>query len=191
MQIIDQMSLWKEDRCQKDRHIFAWSSEGADLPADPHLRCLCGQYPYGEILAKHRRIKKYEEKMPEFKIEKPGFYKTRDGRKVQIVHIRNDTDQPNKAIGFFHQAHNEEARTWKLNGKYGWNSADFDSLIDIISEWHELQTWEHDVWVAKLDQGGNIYNHIHPIPPPTVIGSPKIIACKKIRVKLVEGSIEL
>ena len=86
------------------------------------------------------------------KIEKGKFYKTRDGRKVEI--IKTDAKNIHPIIGLITRSEGVEiCALWSDNGKYLKNNA--QSFNDIIGEWEEaldfdpycLPKWA-DQWIA-------------------------------------------
>ena len=95
------------------------------------------------------------------KIEKGKFYKTRDGRKVEI--LKTDAKNMHPIIGITqHSDGNELCAHWSDNGMY-LKSAE-DNIYDIIGEWEEaldfdpycLPKWA-DKWIA-MDADGEWYS---------------------------------
>jgi hypothetical protein len=83
------------------------------------------------------------------KIEQPGFYRTRDNRKVEVVAVRDGY-----AVGF----DNTWALTWLVDGQH-WNwasgTAGSSRSLDLVAEWREpkrSQTFE----VALVERHGEI-----------------------------------
>lgn len=87
------------------------------------------------------------------KIEKGKFYRTRDGRKVEI--LKTDAKNPYPIIGMVtHRSYaHESCRHWSDNGTY--LKSDKENSYDIIGEWEEaldfdpycLPKWA-DKWIA-------------------------------------------
>jgi hypothetical protein len=68
---------------------------------------------------------------PPFKIEKPGFYRARDNRRVEVMCVRDGY-----AVGF----DNTSALTWLVDGRH-WNWASgtegSSRSLDLVAPWRE------------------------------------------------------
>ncbi len=96
------------------------------------------------------------------KIEKGKFYKTRDGRKVEI--LKTDVKNPQSIIGMITRSDGHEfCASWYDNGMY-FKGAE-DNIDDIIGEWKEaldfdphcLPKWSNQ-WIA-MDADGEWYSY--------------------------------
>ncbi len=103
------------------------------------------------------------------KIEKGKFYKTRDGRKVEI--LKTDAKNTYPIVGLITLSEDYELYTvWSDNGKYNAECLE-ESSADIIGEWEEaldfdpycLPKWA-DKWIAMDADGGWHCYSIEPTP---------------------------
>ncbi len=83
-----------------------------------------------------------------FTIDKPGFYKTRDGRKVEIIAVNGRPPQP--IIGYVVDQYIPNC--WSVDGKFHQNE---DSVADIVSEWREPVKYSLEIWTEDSPQLGN------------------------------------
>ena len=97
------------------------------------------------------------------KIEKGKFYKTRDGRKVEI--LKTDAKNAYPIVGLLTYSEGiERVCSWSDNGKFNAQCLE-ESPYDIIGEWEEaldfdpycLPKWA-DQWIA-MDEGGGWYSY--------------------------------
>ena len=102
------------------------------------------------------------------KIEKGKFYKTRDGRKVEI--LKTDAKSMHPIVGLITYSDDDElCAHWSDNGVYLKNA--YKSSCDIISEWEEaldfdpycLPKWA-DQWIAMDSDGWWHSYSIEPTP---------------------------
>jgi hypothetical protein len=71
---------------------------------------------------------------------KPGFYKTRDGRKVEIIAVNVRGRQP--ILGYIRD--NNGLDSWTVDGRcYG-----EDKDADIVSEWREPVKYSVDIYMG-------------------------------------------
>ena len=64
----------------------------------------------------------------------PGYWKTRDGRKVRILCVDGPSDMP--VIGYFLSVnYPDPARSWSIEGRYHLGPDNPTSGCDLISPW--------------------------------------------------------
>lgn len=110
-------------------------------------------------------------------ITQPGFYKTRDGRKVHVVHVRTDTDWEYPIVGII--ADTPGYDHWTADGHLYFGTRGNPS--DLVAEWTEPQTGT--VWV-NIDADG-YYASYHTRVAADEAAYDDRIAC--VRVDWTEG----
>lgn len=81
------------------------------------------------------------------RITEPGFYKTRDGRKVHVVYVRTDADWEYPITGWVEGSPGYD--NWTADGRLYYEGV--DNGADLASEWAEPRTGT--VWV-NIDADG-------------------------------------
>ncbi len=81
------------------------------------------------------------------RITQPGFYKTRDGRKVHVVHVRTDTDWEYPITGWIEGVSGYD--NWTADGRLYFNGQNGNA--DLIAEWTEPMCGTY--WLNILSKG--------------------------------------
>jgi hypothetical protein len=90
---------------------------------------------------------------------KPGFYKTRDGRKVRVLCVDAPGDFP--VMGYYEipnpTVHHYGMWNWRQNG----TNNDFDAYMDLVTPWREPIRGEGwiDTYTCINNQGFFVYKN--------------------------------
>jgi hypothetical protein len=85
-----------------------------------------------------------------FTIDKPGFYKTRDGRKVEVIATAlREPSHP--LLGYVEDYNNTD--NWTVDGYL--YSKDSPCRHDIVSEWRDPVKYSVDMYLGANPHGGD------------------------------------
>lgn len=113
---------------------------------------------------------------------KVGTYKTRDGRKAEVLATGAPGEYPLMGYVVYPQG-TAEPTSWRKNGTY---FNDTDNGADLVAEWREPRTETRDVY-ACLWTDGSVSVSTSPAPSIYWAGDERVIGATKVTVTVTEG----
>lgn len=108
------------------------------------------------------------------KIDKPGFYRTKNGLRAEVTSIRNS-----KAIGWVEQGSVTHPSVWKIEEGQVWNGRWGD---DLVAEWRAPVSRTLNLYLIDRDHGLVILDE-----SMTALVPKHVIAHKRVTITEGEG----